>query len=101
MFLGLRKLSELPIPGLSEGGILWFTNLAVMDPTYALPLIASGTMLVVMELNAEGQQAAGPVSSAGMKNVFRVLICLGIPFTATFPAVSYKLLCTFLLSKHL
>ena len=38
MFRLTRNLAELPVPGLENGGILWFTDLMVCDPTYLLPI---------------------------------------------------------------
>ena len=36
-----------------EGGILWFQNLSVADPTYLLPIISAVTMLASMEITAK------------------------------------------------
>ena len=40
----LRGMSALPVPGLEDGGMLWFTNLAIPDPYLLLPAITSGIM---------------------------------------------------------
>lgn len=34
----LRGMAVIPVPGFEDGGALWFTNLAVPDPLYLLPL---------------------------------------------------------------
>ena len=34
MFLGLRKMANLPVPSMETGGILWFENLTMMDPLH-------------------------------------------------------------------
>jgi YidC/Oxa1 family membrane protein insertase len=40
-------------PTFHEGGILWFQNLSVADPTYLLPIISAVTMLAAMEITAK------------------------------------------------
>lgn len=40
-------------PDFSTGGILWFQNLAVMDPYYLLPVISAVTMLAATEITAK------------------------------------------------
>lgn len=44
MFRLINGLSQLPVPGMEEGGMLWFTDLTVTDPFRILP-IASGALL--------------------------------------------------------
>jgi YidC/Oxa1 family membrane protein insertase len=39
MFRLLRNMSEIPVPGLETGGLLWFSDLTVPDPLYILPLV--------------------------------------------------------------
>ncbi|KAJ3095631.1 Mitochondrial inner membrane protein oxa1l [Phlyctochytrium planicorne] len=48
-FFALRAMAELPVPGFDSGGLWFVKDLTLMDPTYILPVIASCTMLVVME----------------------------------------------------
>lgn len=43
-FVLLRAMSNLPVPGIETGGILWFHNLAVTDPFLILPVATSFTM---------------------------------------------------------
>lgn len=33
-----RNMAALPIPGLDEGGALWFTDLTLSDPFFLLPM---------------------------------------------------------------
>src|ERR687893_207130 len=40
-------------PSFHEGGILWFQNLSVADPTYLLPIISAATMLAATEITAK------------------------------------------------
>ena len=50
-FIGLRRMTELPIPTMSDGGILWFTDLTSPDPYYILPALSTISMLLTVELS--------------------------------------------------
>ncbi|ORY72139.1 60Kd inner membrane protein-domain-containing protein [Pseudomassariella vexata] len=41
MFRVLRAMAALPVPSLENGGVLWFADLSVHDPTYILPLVSA------------------------------------------------------------
>ncbi|KAJ1567357.1 Mitochondrial inner membrane protein oxa1l, partial [Cladochytrium tenue] len=84
-FLGLRAMAELPVPGFETGGVLWFKDLTVADPTYMLPAIATGTMLVVLEYSMAGQSAS-TTQSQSMKNFFRFMTVIFVPIMASQPA---------------
>lgn len=32
-----RNMADLPVPGMSDGGMLWFLDLTARDPTFILP----------------------------------------------------------------
>ncbi|OAO17230.1 preprotein translocase, Oxa1 family [Blastocystis sp. ATCC 50177/Nand II] len=66
-FMGIRKLCET-VPAVQTGGALWFPNLAVPDPVFALPVLAGLTTLFMTELGADGMNANGQV---GMKYMMR------------------------------
>jgi len=66
-------------PSFTEGGILWFQNLAVQDPTYILPILSAVTLLAASEItskNIDPQQ----------RWLMRVLPVVFIAFTYYFPA---------------
>jgi len=50
VFFGLRKMAYLPVESLTTGGILWFTDLTVPDPYYALPLMTMASLLATLEV---------------------------------------------------
>lgn len=83
-FMAIRSMAEVPVPGLSNEGTLWFTDLAAKDPYYILPAISAAGMMAVLEAGTE-TGAANP-QSKGMKNVFRVLSLAVVPFTAWMPS---------------
>jgi YidC/Oxa1 family membrane protein insertase len=49
-FLAFKKLGELPVPGLQNGGFGWVTDLSVADPYYILPIISSIANLLSFEV---------------------------------------------------
>ena len=87
MFFGLRRAAESFPVECQTGGMLWFPDLSVADPTYALPLITSGLFLVMIEVGADGMNASANKDQAKtMKNVMRGMGVLMVPFTYHFPA---------------
>jgi YidC/Oxa1 family membrane protein insertase len=86
-FFSLRSLGER-FPEVSEGGALWFADLAAMDPTYALPVISAGTMLFMLEHNAN-IQANTTIAGMYMRNFLRFLSIAVIPFTANMPCALF------------
>jgi YidC/Oxa1 family membrane protein insertase len=40
----LRAMSKLPVPGFTEGGLLWFSNLTIADPYFVLPAATAGLL---------------------------------------------------------
>ncbi|KAF2871226.1 60Kd inner membrane protein-domain-containing protein [Massariosphaeria phaeospora] len=52
-FRCLRGISDLPAPGLTEQGFLWFQNLSVSDPYYILPVITGGVSYALLKLGGE------------------------------------------------
>ncbi|KAL8729790.1 MAG: hypothetical protein Q9166_004513 [cf. Caloplaca sp. 2 TL-2023] len=38
MFRLTRNMAQLPVPGLEEGGLLWFTDMTLSDPLMLLPI---------------------------------------------------------------
>ncbi|KAI9262094.1 60Kd inner membrane protein-domain-containing protein [Sporodiniella umbellata] len=83
-FMAIRGMAEVPVPGLSSEGALWFTDLAAKDPYYILPVISTAGMMAVLEAGTE-TGAANP-QSKGMKNLFRGLSIVALPFTAWMPS---------------
>lgn len=85
-FMAIRGMAEVPVPGLHDQGLAWFTDLASKDPYYVLPVLSAATMMTVLEAGTEAG-AANP-QSKGMKNFFRGLSVVMVPFTAWMPSVS-------------
>ncbi|KAF2125464.1 mitochondrial export translocase Oxa1 [Dothidotthia symphoricarpi CBS 119687] len=52
-FRCLRAMGELPVPGLSVDGFLWFADLTVRDPYFILPATTSAIMYTVFKTGGE------------------------------------------------
>ncbi|KAL8809246.1 MAG: hypothetical protein Q9223_006098, partial [Gallowayella weberi] len=80
-----RDMSSLPVPGLESGGLLWFTDLTISDPTFLLP-IGTGTLTYLM-LKLGGE--LGSVSNLNpgiMKTFQRILPIVTTVFMSFWPA---------------
>ncbi|XP_068612107.1 mitochondrial inner membrane protein OXA1L isoform X2 [Brachionichthys hirsutus] len=86
-FIALRQMSYLPVPSLRTGGALWFTDLTVADPFYILPLVATGTVFFILELNAE--MGVSNPKMQQMKAVFRIMPFVILPFIIKFPTALF------------
>ncbi|RKP12003.1 60Kd inner membrane protein-domain-containing protein [Piptocephalis cylindrospora] len=83
-FMALRQMSDLPVPQLAHGGLLWFENLNAPDPYYILPILASAGFLINFEVGSE--LGGANVMNPTMKRVFRGVSLL-MPFmTYAFPS---------------
>ncbi|XP_053448970.1 mitochondrial inner membrane protein OXA1L [Nycticebus coucang] len=86
-FIALREMANLPVPSLQTGGLWWFQDLTVSDPTYVLPLVVTATMWGVLELGAEtGVQSS---DLQWMRNVIRVMPLVVLPITIHFPTAVF------------
>ncbi|PSC71648.1 mitochondrial inner membrane OXA1 [Micractinium conductrix] len=82
-FTALRGFAAHKIPSLTEGGTLWFTDLTIADPTYALPALAGLSFLATIELGAaDGMEGQPEATRKRMKAVMRV-VALAVPFLST------------------
>uniref|UniRef100_A0A2K5JCL2 Membrane insertase YidC/Oxa/ALB C-terminal domain-containing protein n=1 Tax=Colobus angolensis palliatus TaxID=336983 RepID=A0A2K5JCL2_COLAP len=86
-FIALREMANLPVVSLQTGGLWWFQDLTVSDPTYMLPLVVTATMWAVLELGAEtGVQSS---DLQWMRNVIRVMPLIALPVTMHFPTAVF------------
>ena len=49
-FLAIKGMAKLPLESMKTGGVYWFTDLTVPDPTYMLPLLACLTFISNIEV---------------------------------------------------
>lgn len=85
MFFGLKKMPDIYPEKLADGGMFWFTDLNLADPTYILPATCGLSFLLMMEIGKEQMMASSPQQGALMLNFFRFIALAMIPLTATFP----------------
>lgn len=85
MFIGLRRMANLPVESLGQGGMWWFVDLTLPDAYYLLPIITSCTMLATIELGTDGARLSGQ-NMQYMKYVLRAMPLFIFPFTINFPA---------------
>ena len=79
-FLAMRDMPQI-YPGMSTGGVFWFTDLAVADQTMILPALNGLSFLAMVEMGSDGM-AVNQAST--MKIVMRVLAIFMIPATMHF-----------------
>ncbi|KAK8946074.1 Mitochondrial inner membrane protein OXA1-like [Platanthera guangdongensis] len=82
-FAGISNMVE-KVPSFRGGGAYWFTDLTTPDTMYILPVLTATAFLVTIELNMQEGLEGNPTAKT-MKNFFRVLGLVTIPFTANFP----------------
>ncbi|KAK8944973.1 Mitochondrial inner membrane protein OXA1-like [Platanthera zijinensis] len=102
-FAGISNMVE-KVPSFRGGGAYWFTDLTTPDTMYILPVLTATAFLVTIELNMQEGLEGNPTAKT-MKNFFRVLGLVTIPFTANFPKMKNqnyqnKLLHHFLWEGH-
>ncbi|KZC12980.1 Mitochondrial inner membrane protein OXA1L, partial [Dufourea novaeangliae] len=83
-FLGLRGMTNIPVESLRTGGILWFTDLAIPDPYYLLPIFTSATMFLTIEFSI---LSANTMANQTMTMyLFRAVPLVILPFFFNFPS---------------
>ncbi len=50
LFKLVRQMGNMPVPGMEESGFLWFADLTVRDPTFLLPALATGVMILSLQV---------------------------------------------------
>lgn len=78
VFLGIRKMVNLPVESMTHGGLFWFTNLTVSDPYYIFPLFNALSLLLQLELGVEMMSASKMPTS--QKWMMRCIPMVMFPF---------------------
>jgi len=84
MFIGLRGMANLPLESMMSGGMLWFNDLTIPDPYYALPILTATSLYIQIKVGADGMsaQGMGPLMKHGMKLLPFGLLILTVKFPA-------------------
>ncbi|XP_054714895.1 mitochondrial inner membrane protein OXA1L-like [Uloborus diversus] len=83
-FLGLRAMAKAPVESMKEGGIWWATDLTIPDPIYVMPIIACGTLYIVLKIGAESGVKLENLKLA--KYFVQAMPVIALPFCINFPA---------------
>ena len=86
MFFGMKKMPELFPTEMSTGGLLWFTDLTIPDPTYLLPITCGITFLATIEFGKDQMIDGNPQYGPVLVNAFRGMAVVMVPVITTFPA---------------
>ncbi|KAL4149489.1 hypothetical protein QTP88_003430 [Uroleucon formosanum] len=71
---------------LTEGGILWFTNLTAIDPTMSLPLIMCLSNLLIIEIQTQSRNKELTRNQKIITNIFRGLTIIMMPLSCFLPS---------------
>ncbi|ORZ12180.1 60Kd inner membrane protein-domain-containing protein [Lobosporangium transversale] len=82
-FLGDSRL--VPESGFTEGGTLWFTDLAASDPTWIMPVAIGATNLLNVEMNSSMMSKTPTRNQIIFRNLFRALSISMIPIAHEVP----------------
>ncbi|KAL8681358.1 MAG: hypothetical protein Q9186_002501 [Xanthomendoza sp. 1 TL-2023] len=81
-----REMAALPVPGLESGGLLWFTDLTLSDPTFLLPL-GTGTLTFFM-FKAGSELGSGTTMTPTVMKFFQWVLPIGSTiFMSFWPAI--------------
>ena len=58
MFFALRGMTAVPVESMRLGGGAWVPDLVASDPMFVLPVVAAGTMGMMMYLGADGMNTS-------------------------------------------
>jgi len=86
MFFGMRKLPDLFPEACANGGLFWFTDLTVPDPTYILPLACGLSFLATIETGKDQMLDSNPQHGPMIVNAFRAMAVVMVPMITTFPS---------------
>ncbi|KAJ6784827.1 hypothetical protein PWT90_06807 [Aphanocladium album] len=78
LFKLVRQMGNLPVPGMETAGFAWFTDLTVRDPYFLLPALATGVMILSLQI---GQKYMAEAQRKMMKPM--AIALGGIGFLAT------------------
>ncbi|KAL9906865.1 OXA1L mitochondrial inner membrane protein [Glossina fuscipes fuscipes] len=84
-FMGLRTMANTPVESMRNGGLFWFTDLTIADPTFLLPIITSATLYLTIEIGTDSARLSAQ-NMGTMKYILRALPIVIFPFTMNFPA---------------
>jgi YidC/Oxa1 family membrane protein insertase len=88
-FFAINKMVSAKFPGFDTGGALWFPNLLVSDPYYALPVISAATLFAVLKVGIEFGGSSEQLSPA-----MRIGMQWGLPLVVLASSTQFSSVCT-------
>ncbi|KAJ4148486.1 hypothetical protein LMH87_002952 [Akanthomyces muscarius] len=79
LFKLVRQMGNLPVPGMDQAGLLWFADLTVRDPYFILPALATGVMILSLQVS---QKYMAEAQKKMMKPMAWALGGIGFLFTS-------------------
>jgi len=86
-FLSTRRLAEWE-PSLMQEGFLWIPSIAGSDPTYILPVLSCGTMLIMAQIGGEAGDEHGEQMKQ-FRTVMQVAAVGVLPLTYWMPSITF------------
>ena len=83
-FFGIRGMCNVPVESMTTGGLAWFSNLTVADPTMILPTVTAATLFLQIHLGADGINTSTMPDI--MKKLMYIMPLVSIPVMINFPA---------------
>jgi len=83
MFFALRGMAYAPVESMKSGGLYWFTDLTIADPTFILPILTCTSIYFQLYLGADGMntETMPPI----MKKIIYGMPLLSVPIMINFP----------------
>lgn len=86
-YFGLRGMVNAPVESMQQGGIAWFTDLTISDPTYMLPLITCGTLWLTLRSALSSTATISTDTSQNLSiKMMKAMPVVMFPFIMTFPS---------------
>ncbi|KAI0546122.1 hypothetical protein F4679DRAFT_558559 [Xylaria curta] len=86
MFRLVRGMAGIPVPGMENGGLAWFTDLTVHDPLFVLPIISTGLAVLTFQQMQRANLTKNPAQEAMMKGMTYIMPPMMFLGTAWLPA---------------
>ena len=86
MFFGMKRIPDIFPDACANGGLWWFTDLTVPDPTYILPLACGLSFIATIESGKDQMIDSNPQHGPVIVNAFRAMALVMVPVMTTFPA---------------
>ncbi|KAJ7092497.1 60Kd inner membrane protein-domain-containing protein, partial [Mycena belliarum] len=83
MFIGIRKMCDLPVLQLTQSGFAWLPDLTQPGPYYILPILVAASGNLMISMGRRDMDPSRPGVGHAM-NGFRLLTILTIPWLNTF-----------------